>query len=302
MEKLSPLYCWHNGTMLGFFMFMSRFQFAAKGFPFLRSRMQQFLNELESGIELPRSHRDFKKNFSSFYASLLQVFVEKDGGKNVPLFGPFALGFGFLAKALDMPNETDQAMIESIMEESALDPSLIEQHVTHIPREVDKISIDDVMTASLAFLREVILPLDVESDTCFVAMPFSEPFESYYPTVYQPLLAKNGFRTLRAWGGLANEFHVELMLTLIDKSGCVLVELTGLNTNVILEMGYAFGREKLVIQISDVSKPISLANVRGLAIIPYDSSKQGWEEDMLNGLGELMLRAHLKVVAEKTES
>jgi hypothetical protein len=41
--------------------------------------------------------------------------------------------------------------------------------------------------------------------------------------------------------------------------------------------------------------PISLANLFGLAILPYDSSQADWRDDLLHGLGKLILQAQLQV-------
>ncbi|MBI9090630.1 MAG: hypothetical protein JEZ12_15545 [Desulfobacterium sp.] len=299
MKKRSPLYCRYNGAMLGIFMFLNRFEFARDLFCVFQKRMQQFLNEIDANFQLPTSHELFRDKFTDLYSAVLHVLTEKENGRNIGLFQPFTLGFGFLAKALDMPNQTDEAMLKSFMTESSLDPALIQEYAGQVPRDLGRISLDDVMNPALIFLQQLILPLEVETDTCFVAMPFSEPFNRFFPAIYQPLLEKNGFRSIRAWGGLSNEFHLDLLLTLIDKSGCVLAETTGLNSNVIFEMGYAFGKDKRVIQLGDVSKPTSLANTRGLAAIPYDSSKNKWEDDIVNGLGDLTMKAILKAAANK---
>jgi len=218
-------------------MFLNRFEFARDQFSAFQERMQQFLDEIGAAFQIPASHEVFRDNFTNLYKKVLYVLTEKEDGRNVALFRPFTLGFGFMAIALNMSNQTDEAMLKSIMTEYDLEPSLIQKYAELVPTVDDNISIDDVMNPALNFVKQIILPLNVEADTCFVAMPFSEPYNGYFPTLYQPLLEKNGFRSMRAWGGLSNEFHLDLLLTLIDKSGCVLAELTTLNPNVIFEMG-----------------------------------------------------------------
>ncbi len=301
MNPLSPLTSRHDGAVLGYFLFLSRFNFARERFPVLRRRMQQFLDGIAAGIAVPAEHADLQSGFSALFDEVLQALTTKDEGANLPLFRPFVLGFGFLAVALKMPHQTDVATLRAIMEmDMALPYSLLEKHAASVPEVGDKTSIDDVMSPALAFLRELLLPLEVESDTCFVAMPFSEPFESRYPSVYQPLMHNAGLRSLRAWGGLAAEFHIDLLLTLIDKSGALLAELTGLNPNVVFELGYAFGRDKIAIPMADAAQPIALANLYGLAILPYDSAKPDWQDDLLNGLGRRILQAMLQVARGAT--
>jgi len=226
----------------------------------------------------------------------LHALTEKDAGANEPLFRPFALACGFLAAAMKMPNQTDERMLQAILEEYDIPYSLLERHAAAVPQIGDETAIDTIMTPALAFLRDLILPLAAEPDTCFVAMPFSQPYDDRYPALYQPMMRRVGYRTLRAWGGLSTEFHVDLLLTLIDKSGALLAELSGLNPNVVLELGYAYGREKVVVPMADAAIPIHLANLYGLAILPYDSSKAEWEREFHEGgMGWYILRAMVEV-------
>jgi len=297
MNPHSLLCARHDGAMLGFLLFLNRFQFARARYPIFRKRMQLLLDGLSAGIVLPASHDEFTATFSAVYTQVLSALTEKS-----LFFFPFALGCGFLAMAMKMPNQTDIGMLHTIMNDLKLPVSLFESHVASVPEIGDQTSIDDIMSPALAFLRDVIQPLDIEPDTCFVAMPFSDPFEEQYPSFYKPLMRDAGYRTLRAWGGLATEFHVDLLLTLIDKSGAVLAELTGLNPNVVLELGYAYGRDKVAIPLCDSARPIALANLYGLAILPYDSSKPDWQNDFLQGLGRLMLKALLQVARGEAHS
>ena len=296
----SPLCARHDGVMLGFFLFLCRFEFARERFPIFRKRMQQFLDGIAADVIVPETHDEFTEGWMPLYEQLIYAMTEKDGGVNLPLFRPFALGTGFLAVALEMPNQTDVGMLNAIMDELELPMSLLEDHAAAVPEIGEHTSIDDVMSPALAFLRDLLLPLDPEPDTCFVAMPFSEPFEQQYADAYRPMMLNVGYRTLRAWGGLAAEFHVDLLLTLIDKSGALLAELTGLNPNVVLELGYGYGRDKVVIPLADTARPIAFANLHGLAILPYDSSRNDWRGDVLHGVGKLILEAMLAVARGET--
>jgi hypothetical protein len=91
--------------MLGIFMFLNLFEFARDRYSEFQERMQQFLDEIDAGFQIPISHKDFRDNFTSLYKNVLCVLTEKEDGRNVALFRPFVLGFGFMAIALNMPNE-----------------------------------------------------------------------------------------------------------------------------------------------------------------------------------------------------
>ena len=296
VSATSPLCARHDGAMLGYLLYLVRLEFARERFPVYRRRLHQILDGISAGVALPETQEEFARDFSALYERVLHVLSEKDAGANEPLFRPFALAWGFLAVAMKMPNQTDERMLRAILEEYEIPYSLLERHAAAVPEIGDETAIDTIMTPALAFLRDLILPLAAESDTCFVAMPFSQPYDDRYPAVYQPMMRRVGYRTLRAWGGLSSEFHVDLLLTLIDKSGALLAELSGLNPNVVLELGYAYGREKVVIPMADAASPIQLANLYGLAILPYDSAKAEWERELHEGgMGWYILRAMVDV-------
>jgi hypothetical protein len=300
VSATSPLCARHDGAMLGYLLYLVRLEFARERFPVYRRRLHQILDGISAGVALPETQEEFARDFSALYERVLHVLSEKDAGANEPLFRPFALAWGFLAVAMKMPNQTDERMLRAILEEYEIPYSLLERHAAAVPEIGDETAIDTIMTPALAFLRDLILPLAAESDTCFVAMPFSQPYDDRYPAVYQPMMRRVGYRTLRAWGGLSSEFHVDLLLTLIDKSGALLAELSGLNPNVVLELGYAYGREKVVLPMADAASPIQLANLYGLAILPYDSSKAEWERELHEGgMGWYILRAMLDVAKDR---
>jgi hypothetical protein len=289
--------------MLGFLLYMSRFNFAQERFPVFRMRIEQLLDGIDADVMLPDTHDEFVEGFAPLFEQVVDALTKKDGGANLPLFRPFVLGYGFLAVAMDMPSQTDIGMLTEMMEaDLGLPMSLLEEHAAAVPEIGDGLSIDKIMSPALTFLRDLLEPLDPEPDTCFVAMPFCEPFEEQYATVYRPMMSGLGYRTLRAWGGLSSEVHRELLLTLIDKCGALLAELSGVNPNVAFELGYAYGRGKAAIPMSDRAQPHALANIHGLAILPYDSSRATWRDDLLKGgVSGVILRSFVAIFREDDE-
>jgi len=82
--------------MLGIFMFLTRFGFARDQFSVYQERMQQFLDEIDAGFQIPASHKAFQNTFGNLFKEVLYVLTEKEKGKNIALFRPFGLGFGFI--------------------------------------------------------------------------------------------------------------------------------------------------------------------------------------------------------------
>jgi hypothetical protein len=79
-------------------------------------------------------------------------------------------------------------------------------------------------------------------------------------------------------GGLSGEAYVDLMLTVIRRCGMVVGDLTGLNANVVYEVGVARGLNKnvlLLCQHRDVDKVP--ANVRNdQLLLTYSPRERDW--------------------------
>ena len=183
VSATSPLCARHDGMMLGYLLFLLRFEFARERFPIYRRRLHQILDAISSGVALPETHEAFTRDFSALFDGVLHALSVKDGGVNQPLFRPFVIGCGFLAVAMEMPNQTNEPMLRAILAEYEIPYSLLERHAAAVPEIGDETEIDTIMTPALAFLRDLILPLAAEPDTCFVAMPFSQPYDDRYPAL-----------------------------------------------------------------------------------------------------------------------
>src|SRR4051794_12795007 len=111
----SALCARHDGTMLGFLLFMTRFGFARERFPIFRMRIEQLLDGIDAGVRLPQTHDEFVEGWTPLFMQVVDALTKKDGGVNLPLFRPFFIGYGFLAVAMDMPDQNIE-MLTAIME------------------------------------------------------------------------------------------------------------------------------------------------------------------------------------------
>ena len=168
---------------------------------------------------------------------------------------------------------------------------------------------DDIMTAGLKLAVLLVETCSAEAETCFVAMPFRDSYPTYYNELYRPLLEKHGVRCIRAWGGMRNEAHHDLLLLLIDRCGWEFAELTDANLNVAYELGFATGRRKRTVAVMDTNpdqwvswansgQPKKLSNLRGIAVLPYDSSESEWRKDFLENWGPQYIDVAMKIYTE----
>jgi hypothetical protein len=123
--------------------------------------------------------------------------------------------------------------------------------------------------------------LNESSDrTCFVIMPFGEPFDTFYRSIFRPVIEKIGLRAIRADEISTAGVIINQIWEGINKAEICLADITGNSSNVMFELGLAHAIGKPVVQIAQTEKDIPF-DLRPLRHITYRT------EDALTGkLGE----------------
>ncbi len=140
---------------------------------------------------------------------------------------------------------------------------------TYIKREP---TWQDMMSACIRFLRELIYTVDEEKETCFVALPFKKTYLKRYLDFYRLIANKMQKLAFRAWGGLGFEEHQEMLLLLVAKSGAILADVTEPNANVTMELGFALGQNKKVWLIAEADTWKRISNVKMDWVYQYNLS------------------------------
>lgn len=290
-RRLSPVYQRFNGVMFGLFAQMGAFRASREHWPDLRDQMSRLAAEIDLDLEVPERVEDFAEQRGSAFSAVLGLGEQWSAFKLA-----FGLGYGFAGLATGV-EVMERSHLEGGISALGLDPGALDGWLEGVSRdERGRPGFDDLMTAGLKLTAELVRTCDPEPETCFVAMPFRDPYPDYYQEVYRPLLEAHGFRCLRGWGGMRFESHHEILLTLIERSGWLFAELTDANPNVAYELGFATGRGKPTLAIMDTNpdrwvswripgQPKKLSNLRGIAVLPYDSADPGWREDLIEGAG-----------------
>jgi len=300
----SQLYQRFNGIMFGFFAQMASFRAVREQWPDLRDQMSRFVTEIGLDEEIPKDVENFEKRRGSLFSAALKVVDDLNHFKLA-----VGLGYSFVGLALGaevMPRDS----IEGGMSTLGLDPSFIDELIEGISRdERDRPVFDDMMTAGLKLAARLVETCSQEPETCFVAMPFHNPYPTYYHELYRPLLEEQGLQCVRAWGGMRNEAHHDLLLSLIDRCGWLFAELTDANPNVAYELGFATGCGKRTVAVMDTNpdrwvswaipgQPKKLSNLRGIAVLPYDSSESEWRKDFLDNWGPRYIDVARKIYTD----
>jgi tetratricopeptide (TPR) repeat protein len=298
IDRYSPLYCRYNGFLLGQFLSLSFASFASTGYAERRSRMLEFLREIEVDVAIPESPPGLG---DPEHSALIEAVMTAVAAKSVDLvqftlLGALLTHYGLLARTDEATANASAEQIEVVRERYGL-PALELADFVVDPEVRDP---DVVLSASLAYLREIVEGLDAEPDTAFVIMPFKKPFASYFATFYRPALEQAGFRAFRAWGGLKSEDYADLLLALIGKAGMVWADVSESNPNVFYEIGaaHALGRLSMLVVREDLAGSIP-ANIGHDAVLKYSPDGNDWPGEPVRLMAAMI--AAMRFAAERGE-
>jgi len=129
------------------------------------------------------------------------------------------------------------------------------------------------------------------TDSCFVMMPFREPFGSYYDKIYRPAIEKTGLKSVRADDEIFGTGKIiDQIWTGINSAKVLIAELTTRNANVFYELGLAHALKKPVVLVSsnDEDVPFDLNHIR---VIFYDINDPFWGQKLIDKISENILSA-----------
>lgn len=111
--------------------------------------------------------------------------------------------------------------------------------------------------------------------TCFVIMPFAEPFDEYYTEIIKPAAEDAKLIAKRADEVLGAGPFVEDIVNGISSAELVVAELTGRNPNVFYELGLSHGLGKPVIMLTQDEKDVP-ADLKAMKYISYSAVSAHW--------------------------
>lgn len=278
MDRFSPLYSRYNGFTLGMFVTAAGMPFARRRYGAFRTRMQEFSDEAELGIALPKTHASFARRAEEIRNAVLAA-----AGRRAELLRDF-VGIGAMAvlhgSGGSLVSDELAATLRDrwlpVLERHGVGESTYDTWIQSLPRGDRGLLAEDFLSPATALITELLVPVDPEPETCFVAMPFHPPFTRYFTEFYRPALERTGLRVIRAWGGVSSEEYYIMLLTLISRCGCMLAELTGLNLNVVNEVGIAHGMVRPVFMIGDRTLKHLPSNLAYLANFTYPRRGRHW--------------------------
>ncbi len=119
--------------------------------------------------------------------------------------------------------------------------------------------------------------MELDSELCFILMPFQSAFDRLYQDVLMPAVQDAGLRPLRADQIFSPTPIVEDIWRHIASARLVIADVTGRNPNVFYELGlaHAAGKPVIILTQSSDDVPFDLSYIR---FFQYRDDEQGWQK------------------------
>lgn len=296
-NRFSKLYSLYNGFMLGHFLIGSSLEFTRKTPGKIAEqvyRTNEFLREIGADPRLEDNPPQF--GTPAFQETVLGRIVPGVAAvsTDVAEFALLSVQLMFYGHMVHFePDTVDmfRAEIERLSTKHELPDVDFPAMVPPLYEDDDvPVRIDDVLNLAHRYLERAVDGLDIEPDTAFVVMPFNEPYAGRFHTLYRPALELAGFRAFRAWGGLSDERYCDMLLALIAKVGFVWTDVSGMNLNVMYELGAAHAGNRQAIIVTEKTSRSSPeefgipANIGHDVVARYSPDDEGWPEHDVVGL------------------
>jgi formylglycine-generating enzyme required for sulfatase activity len=129
----------------------------------------------------------------------------------------------------------------------------------------------------------------------FVIMPFKSPYNDYYRDILKPAIQDLGYDCIRSDEIYSPGAFLQTIWEQIVNADVMIAEMTGMNPNVLYELGLAHSLSKKVIMITQDMNYIP-SDLRHINCVVYDTSGVSWSDKLRNAIQRMVLfRAQEKV-------
>jgi hypothetical protein len=113
--------------------------------------------------------------------------------------------------------------------------------------------------------------------TCFVLMPFSDPFDMYYRAIFEPAVKSVNLKPLRGDSLFRPSPIMADVWSMIRDAKVILAELTTKNANVFYELGLAHAIGKPVVLVAESMDDVPF-DLQQLRVLLYNKNDPAWGE------------------------
>src|SRR6185503_5802215 len=111
--------------------------------------------------------------------------------------------------------------------------------------------------------------------TCFVIAPINDLFDRYYKNIFRRAVVDAGFKPVRADSLARSTDIIGDIWRLTNDAFVLLADLSGMNPNVLYELGLAHALGKPVVLVASRVDDIPF-DLRGLRVLIYDKDDEAW--------------------------
>jgi hypothetical protein len=146
-------------------------------------------------------------------------------------------------------------------------------------------------------VRKASLSKKRKADSCFILMPFRQPFDEYFDEIFVPAVTAARMQALRGDSLFRGSPIMADVWSLIRHAKLLIAELTTLNANVFYELGLAHAIGKPVILVSETINDVPF-DLRQLRVLNYDKNRPSWGTSLKSDI----TKAILETLAQPTEA
>ncbi len=297
--RYSPLYSRFNGYCLGAFLGTGQQRLAKPRYRAIRTRVHEFFDEIGIDVRLPARH----ESYVAAYVKLMPGIKAELHIRNATLhlccgLGEMASLFaGAYVSTTPAQRLALKAKVVPELKRLGLGPLAFDKFSRGLSRAARGKDANAMVTQVYLLLADLLQPLGAESDTCFVAMSFAQPYAGYFSHLYRPALERAGFRAIRAWGGLVEEEYYPFIAPLIARCAAVMADLSAHNLNVANEVGLAHGANCPTFLLMRADAGLPPSNLADLAVLRYDPRAADWPERHVRNLAKFV-RLHWRAYVD----
>ncbi len=123
--------------------------------------------------------------------------------------------------------------------------------------------------------------------TCFVLMPFKDPFDTYFLSIIKPAVTAARLTALRGDSLFRPSPIMADIWQMIQNSKVLVADLTEKNANVFYELGLAHAIGKPVVLIADNIGDVPF-DLQPLRVIIYDKNDPAWGTELKSSITEFL--------------
>lgn len=285
----------YYGFMLGFITNLLLLEFAKPGYRIHKRRTDDALADLGAEIRLPARHAQFLADKELRRAVAVEL---RRIGKVVTDFYVFGTSafYALVEPWTSSLGRSSRGTLADICSEYNLDVDAVKLVIRRnwAYSLTGNDLIHELVSRAYDLAGVPVRYAQKEDKTCFVIMPFTEPFRDYYSVLYSPALRLAGYEPLRAWEGVTNERYLRMLFELIHRCGAGLADLSaprGLltpNLNVIHEIGMNMATGNVTYLIRRPGRAVLPSNFIGLPIMTYYPKSADWPRGQAKQLGRVL--------------